>query len=411
MLCHEPVGGIRCLHDCLGDRMFTPRSASAQTYTVLHDFSGGPGGAIPYAGLVMDRAGNLYGTTSSGGEQNCGDPILRNWCGTVFELTASGQFQLLWQFTGNPDGGDPEGELLLGPGGMLYGSTTVGGPGGDGTIFSLSPSPTPPRNIQERWIKTIVYSFAGNSDGALPNGPLVMDHAGNLYGSTYAGGSGGNDGTVFELRPSNGRWNETILHRFDDNDGKNPDDGVTLDAVGNIYGTTRGGGRFDSGVVYQLLAGSAWQENVLYDFASGGFDPQSGVTLDAAGNLFGSTFGGGGNGAGTAFELSSGSWTQQVIYNFSGAHAWGPDFSKLIFDAAGNLYGTTNGDGLYGAGSVFRLTPSNGAWIYTSLHDFTGGSDGGYPVGTLVLDANGNLYGTTSYGGHNTVGVVFKITP
>ncbi len=390
----------------------TSESAPAQTYTVIYNFTGGAGGEQP-TGVVMDHAGNLCGTTFGGGLRECCADGLCNYCGTAFELNpANGHFRLLWQFTGNPDGAYPEGELLIGPGGILYGSTSSGGPGGYGTIFSLVPPTTPPRNIQEaQWGKTVLYSFVGRNDGAAPNGPLVMDHAGNLYGSTYAGGGGGNYGTVFELSLANGSWHESILHRFSGSDGDNPMDGVTLDAVGNVYGTTRGGGPFSTGIVYQVLAGSGWAENVLYDFPGDGFDPESGVTFDLSGNLYGSTFGGGSNGAGTVFELSHGNWTPQLIYNFNGGNGWGPDSTKLIFDPAGYLYGTTYGDGPYGEGSVFKLTPSNGAWVYTSLHDFTGGSDGGYPVGTLVLDANGNLYGTASLGGQYGYGVVFKITP
>ena len=204
-----------------------------------------------------------------------------------------------------------------------------------------------------------------------------------------------------------------VLHTFTGapNDGDEPLGTLLRDAAGNLYGTTQGGGRFGSGVVYQLLAASGWQDNTLNDFQQGGSSPESGVTFDPAGNLFAATFGGGSGGAGTVFELSNGSWTPQTIYNFSGGKQWGPSFSKLILDPAGNFYGTTNGDGAYGAGSVFKLTLSDGGWTYTSLHDFTGGSDGGYPVGTLLLDANGNLYGTTSGGGQNSNGVVFKITP
>ncbi|HUI83106.1 MAG TPA: choice-of-anchor tandem repeat GloVer-containing protein [Candidatus Binatia bacterium] len=342
-----------------------------------------------------------------GGIQDCGDQLHRNSCGTVFELTANGQFKILWQFT-RVDGAYPEGELLIGPGGILYGSTSSGGASGYGTIFSLAP-PTTPQETQ--WTRTILHSFAGNQDGALPTGPLAMDRAGNLYGSTYAGGSGANWGTVFELSPYNGGWSEAILHRFSYSDGDAPFDGVTLDAAGNLYGTTRGGGPVDSGAVYQLLAGSGWQENTIYGFRLGGWDPQSGVTLDSSGNLYGSTFGGGSNGAGTVFELFHGDWIPQIIYNFYGGNEWGPNASKVIFDVAGNLYGTTCGDGAYGAGSVFKLTLSDGAWTYTSLHDFTGGIDGASPVGTLVLDANGNIYGTTSGGGQNFNGVVFRITP
>jgi hypothetical protein len=264
-----------------------------------------------------------------------------------------------------------------------------------------------------------VYRFDGN-DGWFPNGNLATDASGNLWGSTGSGGFGA--GNVFELTDSNGVWIESVLHNFTGYaDGTFPEGGVTLDAAGNVYGTTFIDGPA-AGNVYQLLANSDWAFDIVYSFVdipSGG-NPNSGVTLDSSGNIYGSTSMGGVKGGGTVFELSNegGSWTIHLLYSFSGGE--GPQLSKLIFDQAGNLYGTTYSDGPvpnHSYGTAFKLTPSNGTWIYTSLHDFTGGSDGAYPVGTLTFDANGNLYGTASQGGDlgrcggKGCGVVFKITP
>lgn len=394
----------------------TANLALAQpTFTVIHNFMGGLGGLKPLAGLVIDHAGNLYGTTDLGGPADgCGGAT----CGIVFELNpSSGLFTKLWQFTGGSDGAFPQAPLLIGPGGVLYGTALEGGNlancGGQGcgVVFTLRPAVTPPRNIEENhWVENTLYSFQGSpSDGSSPSGDLATDRLGNIYGTTLGGG------TVFKLTYSNGGWRESILH-----EGLNwPGGGATLDAAGNVYGTTR----LDPGTIYQLLAGSGWAENILYSFPIGNpYLPESAVTFDSSGNLYGTTANGPGNAhGGIVFELSAGNWSYRLLYSFSGqGFGCGPQGSKLIFDPAGNLYGTTDCDGAHNYGSVFKLTPSNGTWRYTSLHDFTGGSDGGYPVGDLVFDSNGNLYGTTTCGGstgncalqHNPGwGVVFKVTP
>lgn len=409
---HPGILGWTLLAACVFSlEILAPNPASAQpTYTVIHNFSGGEGGLDAQAGLVIDHAGNLYGTTDLGGPAN-------GCCGIVFELNPSTRvFTKLWQFTGGSDGAAPQAPLLIGPGGALYGSTAFGGAGncngGCGVVFSLVPPVTPPHDIQENhWIENVLYSFQGSpSDGSDPYGDLATDHLGNIYGTTLGGG------TVFKLTYSNGSWRESILHRLNW-----PTGGVTLDAAGNVYGTTRFGGASGSGTVYQLLAGSGWAENILYSFPSGNPYLPGSVTFDSSGNLYGTTANGPGLAfGGTAFELSAGSWSYNLLYTFSG-HSFGCGPSdKLIFDQAGNLYGTTACDGAYNYGSVFKLTPSNGTWTYTSLHDFTGGSDGGYPIGDLVFDPSGNLYGVTDCGGstgncaqqHNSgYGVVFKVTP
>ena len=414
--------------------LLTTNPAAAQTYTVIHNFTGGAGGQSPYAGMVVDRAGNLYGTTAAGGGGSCSN-FLGTGCGIAFELNPSSElFTGLWQFTGVPDGAGPT-TVLLGPGNALYVSTAGGGNissgcgtnylqiPGCGTIVRLSPPAAPPRSIQEdHWIETFLHRFEGYpGDGDSPIGNLAMDQGGNLYGATNIGGSEG-QGTVFELAHSNGSWSESVLHNFSGTlDGGITDGGVTFDAAGNLYGTANDGGAFDFGAVFQLVAASNWSENTLFSFNGGsdGLQPVSGVTFDSSGNLYGSTIGAEcGGGGGTVFELSSGSWFYNTIYCFSGGFGGGPNLSTLLLDLAGNLYGTTFADGANGWGSVFKLTPSNGTWTYTSLHDFTGGADGGYPVGNLIFDAHGNLYGTASCGGstgscghqNGGYGVVFKIS-
>ncbi len=396
-------------------------AANAQTFTVLHNFTGGAGGAAPYAGVLIGRDGNLYGTTAAGGGGTCSAYYyFEPGCGTVYELNPSSQsFITLWQFSGGSDGAYPEAGLVVGPAGAMYGSTGFGGngcAGGCGTFFRLTPPATPPRTIQQaQWTVTILHNFTGN-DGEEPTGNLAADGSGNFYGSTHQGGPG-TSGTVFKLSNLNGVWTLSILQDFDGYDNF-PLGGVVLDAAGNVYGTSQGGD-FGAGSVYQLLADSDWQMNTLYSFTAygdNGDDPVSGVTLDSSGNIYGSTTGAGVGGGGTVFELSSGSWAFNLLFSLVGGE--GPLYSNLIFDKAGNLYGTTYADGNSGYGSVFKLTPSNGSWTYTSLHDFTGGSDGAFPIGNLVFDSNGNLYGTASRGGNDLskckgwgCGVVFKITP
>lgn len=192
-------------------------------------------------------------------------------------------------------------------------------------------------------------------------------------------------------------------------DGREPFSGVIFDRSGNLFGTTFEGGAGNTGTVFELMPTmSGWTDSIL---SNGGY-PIAGLTWDAAGNLYGATSSGGSGGAGTVFELSpsNGSWTYTLLYSFTGGAQCGP-WGTLVMDATGNLYGTTNCLGSDGAGSVFKLVHSGGAWTYTSLHDFTGGSDGGNPEGSVVFDASGKLYGTTSGGGSTDSGVVWEITP
>ncbi len=264
----------------------------------------------------------------------------------------------------------------------------------------------------------------GGSSGKYPSG-IILDQSGNIYGTSSQGGAAGcfsgSCGTVFELtRSARGIWTESTIYTFTGgNDGGSPG-GVILDGAGNLYGTDELGGYtggnchpYGCGVVYELMrSGSTWLEKTLYTFqgAGDGANPSGGLIFDPAGNLYGTTTAAGGpSGGGTAFELtpSNGNWIFTVLYNFADRG----EPNGVARDASGNLYGTTGVGGPYGKGSVFKLTPSNGSWTYTSLHDFTGGSDGGFPTCNVVFDASGNLYGTAYAGGADEYGVVWKITP
>ncbi len=398
---------------------------------VLHSFGNGTDGALTSAGLIFDGAGNLYGATHGGGIHPCEG----FGCGTVFELspTQDGVWAetVLHSFGNGTDGAYPYAALIFDAAGNLYGTTLEGGIHGDGTVFELSP------REDGGWTETVLHSFDGGNHGRYPNGSLIFDVAGNLYGATSEGGTQ-DGGTVFELSPrQDGGWTETVLRNFGHGgDGADPNGGLIFDAAGNLYGTTSQGGVHDCleggcGTVFELTPNGSggWTETVLHSFGNGtdGNYPDGGLIFDAAGNLYGTTSEGGihlscNEGCGTVFELSpreSGGYTETVLHNFgSGADGQQP-YASLIFDADGNLYGTTSEGGIhvYG-GTVFELSPrDNGGWTERVLHSFGSGTDGQQPFAGLIFDSAGNLYGTTNFGGiHSSCdfsgcGIVFELTP
>ena len=391
-------------------------STQAQTLTVLHNFSGGGDGAYPLAGLTMDRAGNLYGTTANGGAYNVG---------VVFRLSRAGSswvLKPLYTFTGGADGGYPYSGVVIGPDGGLYGTTNSGGVRNQGTVYRLVPSPAVCHAVTCPWEETVIHSFpSGGDDGSFPEdyGNLVFDHAGNIYGTTELGGFGGG-GAVFELSPSNGGWTESVIWHFVTQTGYDPFSGLIFDSSGNLYGTTTAAsGAGNYGVVYQLSpSGSGWTENVLSYIGHPAGAPSGGVVVDGQGDVFGaaSCFSGGVD-PGEVFELtpSNGGWAFNVLHTFSGSGT-GPCDSPTL-DAAGNVYGTSSGTGSNSLGEVYKLTPSNGGWSYSSVS--FAGSNGAFPEGSVIFDAAGNMYGTAAGGGSgpcesngNTgCGVIWMITP
>jgi uncharacterized repeat protein (TIGR03803 family) len=389
--------------------------AIAQTFAVLHDFTGGLDGRYPYAGVTIDHAGTLYGTASEGGpDEN----------GAVFRLAlknGSWIFNPLYHFVSG-EGVNPLARVIIGPNGSLYGTTSSGpsGCGGCGTVFNLKPTATIPTSVIAPWNEKVLYQFTDGSDGASPgNGDLLFDNAGNIYGTTFSGGDlqacgGFGCGVVYKLTPNGGGWTQSVIHAFTGgSDGATPYSGLTPDSDGNFYATTVEGGAHGYGTVYKLSpTGSGWTKTVLYDFqnSTDGKWPVGGLVIDVTGNLFGAAEVGGSGGGGTVYKLANpnGQWIFSIVYSFSG-HA-GP-YSKLTMDAAGDLYGSTYGDGSAGVGMVFKLTRSGSGWIFGLLHDFTGGSDGMSPLGGVALDASGRVYGTAQMGGAYGQGVVFQITP
>jgi uncharacterized repeat protein (TIGR03803 family) len=349
-------------------------------------------------GLIAS-GGFLYGTTSSGGASGNG---------AVFQINPkNGAETILYNFAGGADGSGPQGNLVADGAGNLYGTTAAGGASGAGTVFKIAGTK-----------ETVLHSFAGGPDGADPVAGLTFDAAGNLYGTTSGGGTSSN-GTVFELAaPQNaGSWTESVLYSFGTGtDGAVPVGGVTFDAAGNLYGTTSAGGAYNLGTVFQLVPGSGWTENILHNFedANDGSVPYAGLVADAFGNFYGAaTQGGQGgqDGGGTIYELTSsgGNWTFTPLYGVPG---WGisGSFRNVVLDASGNIYATTHCDGDYGAGTVYELKRSGGSFTYELLYNFKGEKDGLYSFSNLVL-SNGKLYGTTKYGGKDGSGVVFQVTP
>jgi uncharacterized repeat protein (TIGR03803 family) len=355
--------------------------------------------------------------------------------------------QVLYSFGGGVDGNNPDAGLVVDSMGNLYGTTTWGGPDSTtpyGTVFELSP----PSETGGAWTKTVLYSFQGGAnDGATPFGTLIFDKAGNLYGTTQAGGS--NDtGTVFELSPPavpGDPWTETVLYIFpaDQTQGYWPFGKLTFDGIGDLYGTTEYGGTGKSGAtcdingcgtVFQLkppaAPGGAWTETVLYNFGSfdsDGIEPGRGVAF-RKGSLYGTTQGGGTSGNGTVFRLAmkNGVWGEQILYNFTGSEGSVP-VGVLIFDTAGNLFGTMREGGIVnssvcpsGCGGIFELSPpakKGLPWQENTLYQFTGGTDGACPYTGVIRDKLDELYGTTSEGGMSNAqgngndGSVFRLKP
>jgi uncharacterized repeat protein (TIGR03803 family) len=367
------------------------QAASAQTFHLLYQFKSGNDGSQPYASLILDGQGNLYGTTTIDGAYSNG---------TVFKVTPSGKETVLHSFTGTGgDGAFPLAPLVRDAAGNLYGTTEDGGiftgpcgPAyGCGIVFKITPTGK----------ETVLHRFTGTGGhGKNPAQGLVRDSVGNLYGTTILGGAYGL-GTVFKLDPAG---KETVLHSFNQSngDGFAPFGGSLLrDAAGNLYGTAAGG------TVFKLDPSETF--TVLHSFFQNGdgMEPTGTLTRDQAGNLYGATFYGGAFNFGTIFKIDTTN-TETLLHSFSATHGDGAvPGGGLVRDRAGNLYGTTNSGGASYFGTVFKLDPSG---TETILHTFSG-TDGSVPDLGLVRDSKGNLYGTTQYGGKYGGGVVFKVTP
>jgi uncharacterized repeat protein (TIGR03803 family) len=408
--------GIRVASMIFAATLLAAGTRAVGQESVLYSFTGGNGessdGKHPFGDLILDSAGNLYGTAASAGSR---------WAGVVFELSpvAGGGWseKILHTFAKNGvDGTEPLAGLIFDATGNLYGTTAAGGAYDSGTVFEMRPS------SGGSWTERVLHSFGdGENDGVNPNSGLTLDASGNLYGGTPNGDDNG--GIVFELTPkSNGIWEEKVLCSFP----KSPisysagpvDARLIFDSSGNLYGTTIAGGAYNYGSVFELspTAGGAWTLKLLHSFdfnGTDGFGPEAGVVFDSSGNLYGTTSGGGpGKGFGTVFELSpatGGSWTEKVLYRFTWSAGTYPTGTP-VFDSAGNLYATTLQGAAHNGGVVVELMPATGGgWTENLLYNFGSGTDGSTPWGGLVLDSQGNLYGTTLNGGEDGSGTVFEI--
>lgn len=328
-----------------------------------------------------------------------------------------GTAQVLYSFSGETDGGYPASDLVTDAAGNIYGTSVEGGTFGSGAVFQLAPS-------AGGWTQTVLYSFTSGADGGQPYGGVTLDSQGNLYGTAVVGGNGraceDGCGVVYKLTKSGSAWSQSVLYSFTGgSDGSGPGAGLTLDRNGNVYGMTPTGGQYGLGVIYQLQPrlNGTWKFNLIHAF-TGGVDGGAGsagrLLLDKSGNLFGVATVGGASGKGAVFELTLGSdnrWRLKTLYSFKGQPDAGFPYGGLLFDAAGNLYGTTYYDGANNLGSVYKLSMKNGVWNETVLYSFKGGTDGLGPISNLVLDAHGNLLGTTSEGGAGgcSCGTIFRL--
>ena len=390
--------------------------AHTPQFHLLYSFTDRFSSCCPISGLTLDNAGNLYGVSSEGAFG----------VGTVFTLTRNegGTWSetVLHTFTLGSDGGDPVGNPVFDQSGSLYTTAQLGGLNGSGTLLRLT------KNPDGSWTSTVAFNFPGGTGGAQPNG-VVFDSSGNLYGTTQLGGnltcSGrGGCGVVFRLSPnSDGTWTETVLHSFNGRDGSLPIGSLSLDSSGNMYGITLVGGSHHLGTVFKVTSSGngRWSETVLLSFTgSNGSNPEGGVALDTLGDLYGITPFGGKYSNGVAYRLTSngnGTYTDEVLHSFSGFKDGSQPYGGVVIDSQGNLYGTTSLGGNVrcaspnGCGVVFKLdAKAKGSSAETVLHYF-GSADGSAPYAGVTLDAKGNLFGVTSSGGDVGLGAVFQISP
>lgn len=392
--------------------VIVPLAAQAiEQEKVLHGFHGGKDGDGPSSLLIWDNAGHLYGTTVAGG----GGTECRNspGCGTVYKIAPDGRETVHYAFAGGCDGANPRAGLVMDAAGNMFGTTQSGGicnnDVGFGTVFKLAPNGT----------ETVLYSFEGGSDGEYPVGGLVVDGQGNLYGSAGGGdpaGCNGGCGFVFKVTP---QGEKTVFYAFQGgSDGDGPYGNVIMDNGGNIYGTTqRGGGTGCAGdgcgTVFKLAPDGT--ETVFYAFQGGtdGWYPQNGVVMDSTGYLYGTTWTGGGGDFGTVFKVSA-TGTHSVLYSFQGGADGGFPEAGVILDGGGNLYGTTEGGGSGkgcngGCGVVFEVALDGTETVLRAFDKKNDKRFGVNPMAGLVLDGQGNLYGTTVQGGKRSKGVVFLL--
>jgi uncharacterized repeat protein (TIGR03803 family) len=394
---------------CAAISLLAAAAWAASTTKLIYSFAGNADGEYTDTELVMDSAGNLYGTSVQGGTSDGG---------TVFQVTPAGVHTVLYDFTGGADGGEPYKGVTLDAQGNLYGTAVTGGggscDGGCGVVFKLT-------NFSGVWTQTVIHTFTGGNDGSGPGSPVAIDKQGNVYGTTPTGGANGM-GVVYQLRPnSTGGWALRVLHAFTggNDGGTGSASRLMIDAAGNLYGVCTIGGAYGFGTVYKIspIQGK-WQFTTLYAFKDqpDGALPYGGVIFDRAGNLYGTTYYAGVNDFGTVYKLthSNGSWVESVLYSFKGGTDGASPISSLVADAAGNLYGTTSEGGAAscGCGVIFKLTRgATGKWTESVTYRFPGAPQPGFAYNGMITDPAGNFYGATVHGGSGNDGAIYEFTP
>lgn len=385
-------------------------AGAASTTKVLYSFAGDEDGEYPSTELVVDANGNIYGSSVLGGDFGGG---------TVFQVAPDGTHTVLYNFTGGADGGQAYGGVTLDPEGNLYGATVTGGSGscedGCGVAYKLT-------NNGGVWTQQVLHAFTGGDDGSGPGAGLSIDEQGNLYGMTPIGGSYGL-GVIYQLHPrQNGSYAFRVIHTFTGgSDGSSASVGrMIFDQAGNLYGAATVGGDFGQGVVFQLRSrGAEWKLKTLYSFKGmpdAGF-PYGGLVFDDAGNLYGTSYYDGKYDFGSVYQLSRGPggvWKERVLYSFHGGTDGAFSIANLVFDPAGNLYGTTSegGDPGCSCGVIFKLTPGGqGSWTESVEHAFTNTPDGSFAYNGMVGDGLGNYFGATVHGGADGEGSIYQFTP
>lgn len=392
--------------------MLVAHAFAASNTKVLYSFLGETDGEYLDTDLVLDSAGNLYGTSVQGGAFGAG---------TVFQVTPSGVHTVLYSFTGGADGGEPYKGVTLDAQGNIYGTAGVGGlyvgpcsDTGCGVVFKLT-------NSGGTWTQTVIHNFTGGTDGWGPGAGVTIDSHGVVYGMTPVGGEF-NAGVIYQLTSdATGNWTERIIHPFTGGtDGIGGFAGRLLpDGAGGFYGACTAGGAHGNGVVFQISpkANGSWRLKTLYAFQGApdaGF-PYGGLLLDKSGNLYGTSYYAGANDLGAVYKLTNtnGVWSESVIYSFQPGTDGNSPISNLVSDSKGNFYGTTSAGGSAGCdcGTIFKLTPnSNGSWNEKVVHSFTGPPDGAFVYNGMVADSAGNFYGATVHGGTSNEGAIYKFT-
>jgi uncharacterized repeat protein (TIGR03803 family) len=386
-------------------------TAGASTEKVVWDFKGGSDGSGPWSNyFISDAKGNLYAATAAGGTYGAG---------TVFMLSPTGKETILYEFKGqsNGDGTGPHGHLTFDAKGNIYGTTQGGGTNGTGTVYKLSPK------TGGGWTEKVIYTFsATGADGTGPSAGMTIAADGTMYSTTPDGGAFG-AGTVFSLKKTSTGWKQTVIQNLNgSSNGGYPYEGLMMDAAGNLYGAAPTGGASGQGVIYRLSrTKKGWADKVLHSFTNANGDGSGlywiDLISDTSGNIYGATSFGGTNGTGMVWELvyseTKKSYSERILYEFgaSGSGDGNNPYGGLAMDSEGNLYGTTLYGGTSNIGTSYKLTKDGKTWKETILHTFAGANDGAQSTGNPYIDAKGRVWGMTETGGTSDLGVVYRITP